>query len=80
MLTFLNPNNFFFQHAFTEPQPLSKPQWPAHIKPDMKEAMIANRKYIVDDLKAVMSGKVRPAKFISTRVTDDFVWEDPLER
>ena len=42
--------------------------------------MIANRKYIVDDLKAVMSGILRPAKFISTRVTADFIWEDPLER
>ena len=25
-------------------------------------------------------GKLRPAKFISTRVTADFIWEDPLER
>ena len=42
--------------------------------------MIANRKFIIDDLKAVMSGILRPAKFISTRVTPDFIWEDPLER
>ena len=42
--------------------------------------MIANRKYIIDDLKAVISGILRPAKFISTRVTRDFIWEDPLER
>ena len=46
----------------------------------MKKAMIANWKYIIDDLKAVMSGKLRPAKFISTRATADFLWEDPLER
>ena len=42
--------------------------------------MIANRKYIIDDLKAVLSGILRPAKFISTRVTADFIWEDPLKR
>jgi len=69
-----------YHHGFTEPGGLSAPQWPDHIKPDMKEAMIANRKYIIDDLKAVMSGILRPAKFISTRVTADFIWEDPLER
>ena len=45
-----------YHHGFTEPAGLSAPQWPDHIKPDMKEAMIANRKYIIDDLKAVMSG------------------------
>ena len=69
-----------YHHGFTEPAGLLSPQWPAHIKPDMKEAMIANQKYIIDDLKAVMSGKLRPAKFISTRVTANFIWEDPLER
>ena len=69
-----------YHHGFTEPAGLSAPQWPAHIKPDMKEAMIANRKYIIDDFKAVISGTLRPAKFISTRVTADFIWEDPLER
>ena len=45
-----------YHHGFTEPVGLSAPQWPDHIKPDMKEAIIANRKYIIDDLKAVMSG------------------------
>ena len=68
------------QHAFTEPAGLPKPEWPSEVKPDMKEAIIANRKYILDDLKSVMSAKLRPAKFMSTRATDDFIWEDPLER
>ena len=31
-------------------------------------------------LKAVMSAKLRPAKFMSTRATSDLSWEDPLER
>ena len=31
-------------------------------------------------LKAVMAAKLRPAKFMSTRATSDFSWEDPLER
>ena len=69
-----------YHHGFTEPAGLSAPQWPDHIKPDMKEAMIANRKYIIDDLRAVMSGILKPAKFISTRATADFIWEDPFER
>jgi len=69
-----------YHHAFSEPAGLPSPQWPSHIKPDMKEAMIANRKFILDDLKAVMSAKLRPAKFMSTRATSDLSWEDPLER
>lgn len=59
---------------------MPKPHWPADVKSDMKEAIIANRKYIVDDIKALFSAKMEAKKFMSTRATPDITFEDPLER
>ena len=71
---------FIFQHGFKVPNPLPKPQWPNHVKEDLKQAIIANRKYIIQDLKDVFSSKLDHNKFLKNRATDDISFEDPLER
>ena len=68
------------QHAFLEPQKLPSPQWPANIKPDLVKTKIADWNHLLDDFKALMIGKLRPEKFVSTHATSDFSWEDPMER
>lgn len=55
-------------------------QWPSEVKADLREAIIANRKYIIEDVKALYSSKLEPEKFFSTRATPDIAFEDPLER
>jgi len=69
-----------YQHGFKVPNPLPKPQWPNHVKEDLKQAIIANRKYIIQDLKDVFSSKLDYNKFLKNRATDDISFEDPLER
>jgi len=69
-----------YHHAYTKPGPLPNSQWPAHIKPDMKEAIIANRKYILEDMKNLFDNKMEVKKFMASRTTSDFVWEDPLQK
>ena len=70
-----------FQHAFKTPNPMpSVGGWPHHVQPDMKKAIIGNRKYIIQDLKNVFSSKMDHQKFLKIRATDDITFEDPLER
>jgi len=70
-----------YQHAFKTPNPMpSIGGWPHHVQPDMKKAIIGNRKYIIQDLKNVFSSKMDHQKFLKIRATDDITFEDPLER
>lgn len=46
----------------------------------MKSAIIANRKFIIDDLKNMFNSKLDYKKFLKNRATEDVVFEDPLER
>ena len=70
-----------FQHAFKTPNKMpGMGGWPHHVEPDMKKAIIANRKYIIQDLKNVFSSKMDHQKFLKIRATDDITFEDPLER
>ena len=68
------------QHALSTPSALPKPHWPAETPRDLKEAIIANRKYILEDVKALFSGQMEAEKFMSIRATSDISFEDPLER
>jgi hypothetical protein len=46
---------------------MPKPYWPEHVKDDMKTAIIANRKYIVQDLQDVFAYKLDGQKFLKNR-------------
>ena len=47
---------------------------------EMSKKCSTDQRFILKEISFLKIHTLRPAKFISTRATADFIWEDPLER
>jgi hypothetical protein len=71
-----------YQVAVQSPGPIKTTGWPEGTSESMKSTLISNRKYILQDFVDLMKtgDQAKAKKFIENRITDDFVWEDPMEK